>query len=68
MRRDATLSPPAPFRCRHCGAVLGLSRPDALEVGSVRLCRLVTVECVACGHATRWAPLPSSSRDTSPAR
>jgi RNase P subunit RPR2 len=66
MRRDATPSPPAPFHCRHCGAVLGLSRPDALEASSIRLRRLVTVECVACGHATRWAPLPPPPRDISP--
>lgn len=46
-----------PFRCNHCGQVLG--QTDQYKLFSVffNCTKLVTLECHNCGRPTKWSPL-----------
>ena len=45
-----------PYRCYHCGEVLGIRTQKALIIGAARFLRSVTLQCGFCRRTTFFKP------------
>lgn len=45
-----------PYRCYHCGEVLGIRTEKALIIGAARFLRSVTLQCGYCRRTTFFKP------------
>lgn len=45
-----------PYKCRHCGGIIGLSNDHRLFIGPVIFIKSVTMECGYCDKYNIWRP------------
>lgn len=53
------------FKCKHCGATLGITCARVLVVGAVKYTRSTRLPCAKCSRVTLWSANRTNNLHTS---